>query len=57
MSHAGLIIKAKSRMLSLPLEGGGWNVTDLDRRSRSSMQARTGGLSAMTFLVGVRRRA
>ena len=53
MNVTGVVIEEANRKLLLPLEGGGWNVTDLGRPSRPSIQAPTGGLSPMTFLVGV----
>src|SRR5436190_21821968 len=41
------------RRVRLPLEGGGWNATDLDRRSHRTKRTPTGELSPMAFLVGV----
>jgi len=42
-----------NRAFPLPLEGGGWNATDLARQSHGLPKLPTGELSPMAFLVGV----
>jgi hypothetical protein len=48
-----MIVANTSSAHPLPLEGGGWNATDLARSSPSALRNQTGELSPMAFPVGV----